>query len=142
MVERGPSAGPRRSRRRTGASGMLMPGQNSARPAPGVSAVIFRWPSGNSSARSPNPGIEAVQPHVAGSNSSRSTCSVSPASAPSIATGPVTWSTWSKMSVSSEAVVESAVIWPFDASRQSNSTTVPDATLATGGIAGSQARWF
>ena len=38
------------------------------------------------------------------------------------------------------SVVESAVISPFEASRQSNSTTSPEPTLATGGMAGSQAR--
>ncbi len=104
--------------------------------------MIFRWPSGKSSASSPKPEIEAVQPQSAWVKSSRSTWSVSPGSAPSTATGPVTWSTRSKSRVASDSVVESAVISPFEASRQSNSTTSPEPTLATGGMAGSQARWF
>src|SRR6187200_146821 len=84
----------------------------------------------------------AVQPQAAGASSRMSIWSVSPGSAPATSTGPVTWSTWSKTRVSSDAVVESAVSWPFDASRQSNATTSPDPTVATGGMAGSQARWF
>src|SRR6185295_4568929 len=84
----------------------------------------------------------AVQPQPAGTSSRMSIWSVSPDSAPVTSTGPVTWSTWSKTRVSSEAVVESAVSWPFDASRQSNATTSPDPTVATGAMAGSQARWF
>jgi hypothetical protein len=67
---------------------------------------------------------------------------VSPGSAPATSTGPVIWSTWSKTSVASDSAVELAVIWPFEASRQSNSTISPDPTLATGAIAGSQARWL
>ncbi len=38
------------------------------------------------------------------------------------------------------AVVEVAVSCPNEASRQSNSITLPDGTVATGGMAGSQAR--
>jgi len=37
--------------------------------------------------------------------------------------------------------VEAAVSWPLLASRQSNVTVLPDATVAIGGMAGSQARW-
>ena len=46
---------------------------------------------------------------------------------------PLTWSTRAKSSVPISAVVDSAVSWPNDASRQSNSTTLPDGTVATGG---------
>ena len=94
---------------------------------------------GNSSASRPKPGIEAVQPQSAGWKASSSIWTVPPGSAPSTATGPLTWSTRAKSSVPISAVVDSAVSWPNDASRQSNSTTLPDGTVATG-IAGSQAR--
>ncbi len=39
------------------------------------------------------------------------------------------------------ATVESAVIWPQEASSTSNETTLPEATRRTGGIAASQTRW-
>ena len=136
IVERGPVSGATPTSPQNGASGRRMPGQNSTRSAPGVRRVIFRWPSGKSSASSPKPEIEAVQPQSAGVKSSRSTWSVSPGSAPSTATGPVTWSTRSKSRVASALVVESAVIWPFEASRQSKSTTSPEPTWQSAGWPG------
>src|SRR5688572_1360115 len=141
IVERGPVSGATPTSPQNGASGTRMPGQNSTRSAAASSRVIFRWPSGKSSASRPKPAIDAVQPQSAGVKSSSSTWSVSPGSAPATSIGPLTWSTPSKSSSARLSVVESAVIWPFDASRQSNATTSPEPMDAMGGMAGSHARW-
>src|SRR5688572_9783476 len=141
IVERGPISGATPSSPQNGATGMRIPGQNSTRSAPGPRPVILRWPSGKSSASRPKPGIEAVQPQSAVVNSRRSTWSVSPGSAPATSIGPLTWSTPAKSRSASVSVVDSALSWPFDASRQSNATTSPEPTEAMGGMAGSQARW-
>ena len=63
-----------------------------------------------------------------------------PGSAPVTSTGPLTWSTRSKSSVSRSAAPIGGQL-PVRGVRQSNPTTAPDDTVATGGIAGSQARW-
>ena len=81
-------------------------------------------------------GSRPSSPSPRGAKSSRSIWSVSPGSAPSTATGPLTWSTRSKSSVASVAVVESAVSSPFEASRQSNSTTSPEPTSPPAGSPG------
>ena len=136
-----PSPAPRPPPHRTGPAG---PGYR-ARTRPGrrrreggdlvggVREVIGQQPKARDRGR-PSP--------VGGGKSSRSIWSVSPGSAPRTSTGPLTWSTWSNTRVAMSLTVELAVNWPFDASRQSNSMTSPEATLATGGMAGSQARWF
>lgn len=90
--------------------------------------------SGYSSARSPKPGMRPVQPQSAVSISRISTCRVFPGSASAMCTGPQTWSSCENTRDDSVEVVEMAVIWPFDASRQSKETVSPDFILTTGGI--------
>ena len=138
IVLRASPAGATPSSPQNGASGMRIPGRNSA--ATRSRRVIRRYGSGNSSASRPKPGMFAVQPQSPGSKESSSTSSVSPGSAPSTKIGPATWSTWSKASVARSAAVDVAVTWPLEASSASNSTTLPGATTATGGTALSQAR--
>ncbi len=90
--------------------------------------------SGNSSASRPNPGIRAVQPHSAVSTERTSTWRTSPGSAPSTYTGPFTWSSSAKIKDLMHSTVESSLICPFDASKQSKATSSPDAIRITGGI--------
>lgn len=102
--------------------------------APDSSFQIFSAGSGNSSARSPKPGISAVHPHSGFSICKTSTWSVSPGCAPSTYTGPLTWSKVARFRVSIDLTVDSAVSCPFEASKQSNVTLSPDLTCSAGGM--------
>ena len=116
-----------------GLSGTRPPGSY----AQGVSCSLLYFQivkagSGNCSAKSPNPGIIAVQPQPDGEKDSIVTLSVSPGLAPSINTGPVTGFTFSKSSATTSATLELTLSWPPEASIVPNSTESPGATVITG----------
>ena len=115
----------RPSRRRTARAGRGCPARTRLVPlAPGTARDLVER-VGEVVGQQPEAGDVGGPAPVAPASSSRmSIWSVSPGSAPATSTGPLTWSTWSKIERPRSAVVESAVSWPFDASRQSNADDV------------------
>ena len=113
-----------------GSSGTEIPGRNAARPP----SNVHRWShgSGNSSARSPKPGIWAVQPKSPGTISRRSTWRTSPGRAPSTKIGPETGLTRSKSSVRTVSSVAPGRICPAEASWVSMTTSCPLRTVCEG----------
>ncbi len=121
-----------------GSNGSVIPSAKRTRRVSASTCEMRSHGSGYSSARSPNPGMIAVQPQSPGRSSRISTASTSPGFAPFTATGPLTGFTCEKSRFVTASTVESLPICSSPASRTWNSTSAPESTSSTGSIALSQ----